>query len=108
MSDRSGIKANKTTQVLEYVDRGLDHYGATTKQVVYYNLETNFKLAKGDILKHPEKFVQSIREMFGPGSRSIEQVIILEMQTSSELKDLDRSDLVTALKQARAYYQRQS
>ena len=79
------------------------HYGPMTKQVVYWHLWIRFNLAKKDIPSHPEKFVQSIREVFGDSSSSIEQVIIREMITSSELKGVDSSDLTTALKQAGTY-----
>jgi hypothetical protein len=95
------------SKVLEFVDRGLDHFGPTTKQVVYWNLWIRYNLKKNEIPIRPEKFVELIREIFGDGSHSIEQVIIQEMAMSQELKGVNSSDLTTALKQARAYFQRQ-
>jgi hypothetical protein len=92
-----------SSQILKFVERGLDAYGPMTKRVVYWQLWIRFKLTKKDIPSHPEKFVQSIRDVFGDSSSSIEQVIIREMITSSELQGVDSSDLITALKQASGY-----
>ena len=94
------------SRVLERIDLGLDHFGRTMKEVVYWNFESDFKLTKRDIVNHPEKFVQSIRDVFGSGSLLIEKTIIQEMTMLPELGKVDPTDLVVALKQARAHYQR--
>ena len=75
-------------------------------QVVFWNFEKKFGLQKQDISKYPEKFVQSIEGMFGEGAPKVENTIIQEMKSSIIHCELDDSSLVVALKQARAFFQR--
>jgi len=96
----------RSSQLLQIIDRALDQYGTTTKQVVYWNFQSKFGLTKKDIERYPEKFVQSLRVMFGDGSRIVEQAILHEVVESVNVKIIRSSDLTTALKQLRAYYQR--
>jgi hypothetical protein len=92
--------------VTSCLERGLDHYGPTTKQVVFWELDKNFKVKENKILMQPEKFVKCLRQMFGPGSKTIEKVIIEEIKSSPQYSNVCDSDLILALKQMRAQYQR--
>lgn len=93
-------------QIVDCIERGLNHYGATMTRVVFWNFEKKFGLQKADISKYPEKFVLSIEGMFAGGAPNVEKSIIQEMKSSITHCELDDSNLVTALKQARAFYQR--
>ena len=93
-------------QLVDCVEKGLNHYGKTMTQVVFWNFEKKFGLQKQDISKYPEKFVQSIEGMFGEGAPKVENTIIQEMKSSITHCELDDSSLVVALKQARAFFQR--
>jgi hypothetical protein len=75
-------------------------------RVVFWNFETKFGLQKEDMSKYPEKFVQSIQGMFAEGAPRVEKTIIQEMKSSITDCELDDSSLVAALKQARAFFQR--
>ena len=79
---------------------------ATMTRVVFWNFETKYGLQREDISKYPEKFVLSIEGMFGGGAPNVERTIIQEMKSSISHCDLDDSSLVTAMKQARAFFQR--
>jgi hypothetical protein len=75
-------------------------------RVVFWNFETKFGLQKEDISKYPEKFVQFIEGMFADGAVNVERTIIQEMKSSIAHCDLDDKSLILALKQARAFFQR--
>ena len=75
-------------------------------RVVFWNFQTKFGLQKEDISKYPEKFVQSIEGMFGEGAVNVERTIIQEMKSSIIHCELDDKSLIVALKQARAFFQR--
>ena len=92
--------------VMKCLERGFDHYGPTTKQVVFWELDKNYKLKENKILLQPEKFVQCLRQIFGPGSKTIEKVIIEEIKSSPRYSNVNDSDLILALKQIRAQHQR--
>jgi hypothetical protein len=95
-------------QLVECVERGLNHYGLAMTRVVFWNFEMQYGFQKEDIWKSPEKFVQSIQGMFAGGAASVEKTIIQEMKSSLASCDLDDSSLSMALKQARAFFQRNS
>ena len=88
------------------LERGLDHYGSTTKQVVFWELEKSYKVRENEILMQPEKFVRCLRQIFGPGSKTVEKVIIEEIKSSPRYSDVNDSDLIVVLKQIRAHFQR--
>jgi hypothetical protein len=92
--------------LVDCVEKGLSHYGKTMTRVVFWNFETKFGLQKEDISKYPEKFVQSIECMFADGAVNVERTIIQEMKSSITHCELDDKSLIVALKQARAFFQR--
>jgi hypothetical protein len=94
------------SQLIECVERALSRYGGTTVQVVFWNFEKKFNVQKEDLTKHPEKFMESIEDMFGAGARTVEKTIIQEIRSSLPLGSFDDSNLLTTLKQARAFFQR--
>ena len=97
---------NPNAQLVECIEKGLNHYGLAMTRVVFWNFETKYGYQKEDIWKYPEKFVQSIEGMFVEGAANVERTIIQEMKSSLTNCELDDSSLSTALKQARAFFQR--
>jgi len=93
-------------QLLLCIEKGLNHYGASIAQVVFWNFETKTGLEKKDISKNPEKFVSSIEAMFAGGAMAVERTVICELRSGLVRCQLDDRSLVTALKQARAFLQR--
>ena len=75
-------------------------------RVVFWNFETKFGLQKEDISKYPEKFVQSIEGMFAEGAVNVERTIIQELKSSITHCELDDKSLIVALKQDKAFFQR--
>ena len=62
-----------TMQIVDCIERGLNHYGATMTRVVFWNFEKKFGLQKADISKYPEKFVLSIEGMFAGELQNVEK-----------------------------------
>jgi hypothetical protein len=83
---------------MTYVDRALDTYGGTVKVVVYHALEKEYGLSRKNIPNSPEIFIAGLEKFFGMGSKPVELSIIRQMESCSGLKDLQRFDVVTALK----------
>ena len=94
-------------QVLDSIVHALGRYGKSTPEIVFWNLRESQGLKEEDILRYPEKFVQSLQKMFGIGTKTIETVIIREIKsTIPELRDAGGESLVLVLKEARAQDQR--
>ena len=71
-------QSNRSYQelVLDAVDETFSTLGRTAKQVIYFNLEKNFKICKQEIPYKTEEFVKSIEEIIGPGAKLLEIEII--------------------------------
>ncbi len=88
--------------LLDCIDRALDTFGQTTKQVVYWNLTQQDDIqGRGGILKNPEAFERALWKMFGPGVACIRWEIIREIKNGFDLDDKAKiEDIPTAFRQA--------
>ena len=90
-----------TAKFLSCVDRALDKYGRTTKDVIFFHFETESGLNRKEIPKKPEIFVATIQKIFGAGAGIVQASIIDEMRSVSLSIDLDKKDVVASLQRAR-------
>ena len=91
--------------IVEAVDASLDSFGASVKQVVYYQLEKSYHVRKQDIPRRIEEFVTAVEGIFGVGARLIEMRILetLYARTSGfayfpESQDLVFKDYVRSIR----------
>ena len=94
---RSAVVEQRAS-VLNYLDGALDVYGLSVKQVVYWKFEKTHHISRTEISSHPEKFVETIRAIFGTGTSSIEKDMAREILHRAGLPHADSDDLVTALR----------
>ncbi len=70
----------------------LELLGRRARDAVYDHLERNQSLAKSEIPKHVNKFVQLLDETFGKGSKTICKSIIKRMYSKLEWKFSETQD----------------
>ncbi len=63
------------------MDRALDSLGTNIRIAIYHMLESNSRVKKTSILSDPEKFVRSLKAVFGDGSFLVEQLIMKELRS---------------------------
>ena len=68
------IKAEKRTTdfeelLMEAIDEGLSLLGESSKQLVYFYLEKNFKINRLDIPYRIDEFIDAIERIFGNGAK---------------------------------------
>ena len=63
-------------KILEAIDESLTSFGDSVKQVVYFQLQSNFNIPKQEIPTKIEKFAETLEAIFGIGARLIEMKII--------------------------------
>jgi hypothetical protein len=97
LSPSTVVQSRAGVLILQYLDQALDVYGTSVKQVVYWKFENTHHLSRNEISSHPEKFVETIRTIFGTGTSSIEKDIARDVQQRAGFKYID-SDLVTVLR----------
>jgi hypothetical protein len=96
-------------KVLKCIDSGLDVFGPTVKNVIYYRLKTLHNLDRTDILKKPEVFSECLRSFFGERAFHVEQSIVASILGSFHLTDVNLSDSATrAIVEARKQVQSHS
>ncbi|MGI0091576.1 MAG: hypothetical protein ACREBS_07700 [Nitrososphaerales archaeon] len=94
-------------KVVRSIEQGLNNYGESVAQVVFWNFEHYYKLGRQDIPVYPEKFAQSLNTIFGACTEKIGETIVEAIGSAVPEMKLNTSlDLVAAIKEARAYYQR--
>jgi hypothetical protein len=99
LNDRSEYSNDK---ILDCVDAGLDVFGKTVKNVIYYRFKTMFELERGDIVRKPEKFAECLRDFFGTSAFNVESSIVGSILGTFHLPDVNLSDsTVRAIAEAR-------
>jgi hypothetical protein len=102
-NDRSeGAQApnSEIFELLTVVDRALDQYGASVKQVVYWNFEMRYGHARSDLVNHPEQFLKTIRAIFGDGAPIVEKKISSEVKSASGLEGENLVEMFKAARQS--------
>jgi hypothetical protein len=89
-----------SSKLVSSLDRALDDYGSSVKQVVYWNFETTFGYGRESVFSHPEEFVKTLESIFGSGVGIVEKRISSEIRSAQGLDD-DSDSLVNLLKAAR-------
>jgi hypothetical protein len=93
--------SERDQQLVECVDKALDNYGDSVKQVIYWKLENTFGVKKKAIPENPEKMVATLEDMFGHGAMLIEKSILNEISNVFPGGIVDPTKFVEAFKSAR-------
>ena len=93
--------------LLEAVDDALASLGDSARQAIYFHLEDKFKIAKNDIPRRLQDFVDGLEKIFGLGARFIEILIMRNLYGKigqplewNESRELVFVDYVKAAKQS--------
>ena len=88
--------------ILQCVDAGIDVFGTTVKNVIYYRFETVFNLKRTDIVRKPEAFSECLRSFFGERAFHVEAAIVAAIIGKLHLTEVNLSDSsVRAIVEAR-------
>lgn len=78
----------------EAVEEGLSILGESGKKAVLFHMEKRFRVGVQDLPRRTREFVNALRELFGSGSRYIEQAICMKLEEKMGLK-FESLDLVS-------------
>jgi hypothetical protein len=93
-------------KVLQCVDTGLDAFGPTVKDVIYFRLKVLYGLERSDIVKKPDVLTECMRNFFGERSFHVEQSIVGSIMGGFHLTEVNLSDSMTrAIVEARKQLQ---
>ncbi len=91
--------------LIQAVDEGLSSLGDSSKQAIYFHLDTTFNIKKEQIPQKVEAFVAAIEKIFGIGANFIEILIMRKLDekigrepTLQLSKDITLNEYVSALK----------
>ena len=89
-------------EILQCIDSGLDVFGTTVKNVIYFRFKTILNLERTDIVRKPEAFSESLRSFFGERAFNVEAAIVASIIGRFHLTELNPSDsAVRAIIEAR-------
>lgn len=90
---RTGEGRNDADRVLDCIDKGLETFGASVKQAIYWRLEAECRLKRKDIVNKPDVFSKNLFRIFGVGTKTVEQVIIERLRATFGIGDTIVQDL---------------
>ena len=82
-------------KILECIDAGIDVFGSTVKQVIYFRLKTLNSQDRKDIIKKPEIFSECLRGFFGERAFLVEHAIVASILGTFHLSGVNLSDSST-------------
>lgn len=90
---RTGDVSSDTDRVLECIDKGLETFGESVKQAIYWRLESEYRLRRKDIVAKPDVFSKNLFKIFGVGTKTVEHVIIERLRNTFGIGDAMVRDL---------------
>ncbi len=90
-----------SAELVTSLDRALDEYGSSVKQVVYWNFEMTYGYGRESVFSHPEEFVKTLKSIFGSGAALVEKRISSEIRSAQGLDGDNSESLVNLLRTAR-------
>jgi hypothetical protein len=89
-------------KILECIDEGLNIFGSSVKNVIYWRFRTIYNSEREDIIRKPELFRECLRTFFGERAFNVEASIVASICTNLRLSTVQMSDSVTrAINEAR-------
>ena len=82
-------------KLLTSIDKGIDTFGPSVKNVLYYRFNTIYHSQRKDILKEPQLFTESLRNFFGDRSFHVEEAIVASIIDTFHLVDVNYADSLT-------------
>ncbi|MGI0081040.1 MAG: hypothetical protein ACRECH_15635 [Nitrososphaerales archaeon] len=95
------MTSERFTGILSCIEDALKPFGDSFSTVVFWNLKRTRALSREGLLDNPEAFRECLREIFGTGSRIVEQHIVLELKNRFNLRSEDLVDCARAIHSAK-------
>lgn len=89
------ISGNQDERILECIDGGLDVFGTTVKNVIYFRFHTIYNHDRKDIIYKPELFSECLRTFFGERAFHVEAAIVSVILNKFHLANVALSDSLT-------------
>jgi len=90
------------SKLLDCIDRGLDVFGTSVKNVIYFRFKTIYNSERSEIPRKPELFSESLRVFFGERGHHVDMAIVASLVDTFKLTEVTYSDsLVRAINEAR-------
>jgi hypothetical protein len=82
-------------RILASIDKGIDAFGPSVKNVLYYRFTSIYNSKRQEILRKPELFTESLRTFFGERSFHVEDAIVASLIDTFHLTDVTYADSLT-------------
>jgi hypothetical protein len=75
-NDNSSKRKLTEQEILNCIDRGMDAYGNSFKQVIYFKMQQISDTEREGMLRKPQGLALALEEIFGAGAKSVERAIV--------------------------------
>lgn len=72
-------------EVLACVEKALGSFGQTVRVSIFYHIENDFSFPTEKAASEPHLFMQKLTKIFGVGARTIERMLVREIETTFHL-----------------------
>ena len=86
------------SEILESIDRGLDVFGSSVREAIYFHLEKESGISRSEIISNPKKFIAGLEPIFGPGARTIEKHLISNINSQFGISGTTLDDVIAKTK----------
>ena len=102
-NDNSGKKKLTEQEILNCIDRGMDAYGESFKQVIYFKMRQISDTEREGMLRKPQGLAMALDDIFGAGGKSVERAIVREIRSTFAISrsESDSLDITSAVRQER-------
>jgi len=94
--------------LLETVDEALLILGESARKAIYWHLERQYSLKRGEIADRLSDFVSALNSIFGRGSAVIQGLIVRRLYSKLGLEPPEEGDFLSLIRRAREVFESQS
>jgi hypothetical protein len=89
-------------KILQCIDEGLNVFGSSVKNVIYWRFQTIYNSGREDIIRKPDLFSECLRSFFGERAYNVEAAIVGSIASNLKVQSVQMSDSMTrAISEAR-------
>lgn len=84
----------ETPEILQAIDRGLDVFGTSVRQSIYFHLEKECGIDRSEILSNPEKLERGLEVLFGSGTQIVLMHIVRKINSEFGVNGTTLTDAI--------------
>jgi len=94
------LTAELKQSLLEAIDEGLTILGESSRDAIYFHLQSMVALKREDVPDNLELFAEGLRRIFGEGAKVIEQAVVTSVCKKLKINEVKGATFLERMKYA--------